>query len=266
MLQTSLKLARNLLTQLGFAGLVFLFCGSSIFANVSEKPIIIPADPLLTPVQLVNGIISEVTVPSTSIAVIAHADFFPSSKITGTKGNGKVKSIRLTHETYFSNSIRLESPASVDDLRNENAPFGFLAKRSIFKIKSDLRQSVLKSIAKTGLFAFFEICLSQSELPSKNLSMRCENSQWKSMTQRSANAWKSSWPLAKMTYLLPKSICSLLTRKASTHVPSQSRLRSMSDTLSIWSNEVVSSQQTSPAIPQPQLEAIAAKIQLNPKS
>lgn len=209
----------------------FIFPMSGLFANESDLPVIIPADELLTPIELRDGLVLEVKVPDNTELTFEKIspqenqltedyisfDESPLERIIFTEvstiAKGSVK------ESGFSSKIQTSG----------------ISKASIVFEKGPEHFSV-KSIASPGLFGFLGICLSRSELPSKNSSMLCENSQLKSMTRRSANDWKFSWqPVRTISQSLwSTNSCRIL--RTSILSPSMSHILSMSDISSTWSN------------------------------
>ncbi len=228
------NLARFLLKPVGFAIVFFCLCGTSLFADENIEPIIIPATELLTPVVLVNGVVSElvVTPPKVQFAKLPKVSE-PLLFVGGVKKEGN----RFGNFLFAMESFCPSGPSSIRSREKTLAPaYDLIPLFSKFGKEPD--RSDLKSIANLGLFAFFEICLSQSELPFRNSSMPCASSLSKSMIRKSANAWKSSWQPVKMTSLWPRSTFSLPILRISILERSLSLSRSMSDILSIWSNEM----------------------------
>jgi hypothetical protein len=200
---------RHFLAQILLSGHLFilaLLCltNVSLSAETASGPIVLPAVELIAPVQLVDGIVSEVVVTPNEKELSASDEF----QINISKGKA--------HAEYDQN---------LTTIFPKNTVLG--------------KHSQLKSIANLAQIAFFEICLSQSELPFKNSSTPCVSFLSKSTIPRYANDWRSLWQQVRMTYPSHKSICSLQTLAPSIPVLFPNHLPSMSDTTSIWSKEAI---------------------------
>lgn len=227
------KLAQKLQSGafLALLTLFFIFPASGLMADVLDLPVIIPNDELLTPIELRDGLVYEVVVtPETEI--VANDSMFLENKSvvllnpspTLDLGEQADSSLKTEGVILFPNGNVLLINAE-RNLRQRNLDF-----------ERGPEHFFVKSIASPGLFGFLGICLSRSELPSKNFSTPCENSLQKSMTRRSANDWKFLWQPVRMTSLWRMSISSSRMQKTSIPRPSQSHTPSMSDTSSTWSN------------------------------
>ncbi|EKJ86029.1 hypothetical protein CLV96_3000 [Leptospira meyeri] len=232
------KLAQKLQsgTFLVLLAVFFIFPISGLMADAMDLPVIIPNDELLTPVELRDGLVYEVVVtPQAEMAtndssllengpmVLSHSSL---SSDYSAKQNVPLKNARVvlaTKEDVLSKDAEGELPHS----------------SSVFEKGSE--HFSVKSIASPGLFGFLGICLSRSELPSKNFSTPCENSLPKSMTRRSANDWKFSWQPVRTTSLWRMSTSSFRMQKTSILRPSQSRIPNTFDTSSTWSNAMAES-------------------------
>lgn len=222
------NLARILLGNFAFALGILCLSPATLFAETEIQPIVLPAVELITPVLLAHGVVSEVVVPETetNIAVSQSSAKIESSDLKRRPGHCLAQPIGSTAtalDSLFANDCRSVSERAVSSLSQKNEP--------------GAKTSDLKSVANLGLLAFFEICLSQSELPSKNLSTPCANSPSKSMIRKSANDSRSLWPLAKTISLWHRSISCLLIPRTSILEASPSRLHNMSDISSIWLSE-----------------------------
>lgn len=236
------NLARNLLKVspllclLGF----LIFPQSGLLANEWDKPVVLLEEPLQPAIELRDGKIAEVRVGSeTEIALET------SESIVGFRSN-------LGNETSGSRITSFPCAISNAQLSAHLEKSNTLGPLSISNFEVGPNHSYVcpeqfgvKSIANPGLFGFLGICLSRSELPSKNSSTPCENFPLKSMTQKSANDWKSSWQRVRTTSLWHMSTNSSRSQKTSIQRPSQSLTPSMSDTSSTWSNAMEESLATS---------------------
>lgn len=219
------KLARILLGNFAFAFATLCLSPATLFAHEKIRPVVLPEIELVTPVQLIDGVVSEVVVPG------------PETKIAASKSSAKMEIShlkRLQGEALVQASCHtattLDSiPGQNCQSLSESANSSLLGKNQICAKGSDL-----KSIANLGLLAFFEICLSQSELPSRNLSMPCANSPSKSMIPKSANDSRSLWRQAKTTFLWHRSISSLQIPRILIPEALLNHLHNMSDISSIW--------------------------------
>lgn len=210
-----------------------------------EEPVVLFEDALLPAIELRDGIISEVIVESKTDVAIADSTSkgLHSCELSNFNPNHKTSSL-------FSVS---RNKTNIDfSFQNEivDSPFVFLVSgeeilcsagysADTYDSNSNRKEGEgfsVKSVANVRLFGFLGICLNRSELPSKNFSMQCENSQPRSMTQRSASDWRYSWQQVKTTSLWLMSTNSSRIRKTSILRPSKSRIRSMSDISSTWSN------------------------------
>jgi hypothetical protein len=245
------KMARFLLSS--FCSLVMLLSvsGFSLQASDLSSPIILPSVELITPVQLVDGIVSEVTSPSYINHKVAIKHLSPSTRINDLAfGAKKVTShssslaktasfsfFKSWQSVGYQNSCSLEVGANTPISDSHLSSWGLLSLvlREKYTMQAEARD--LKSIANLATLAFFEICLCQSELPSKNLSTQCESCLWKSTTRRSANVWRFSWPQARTTFRLPRSTFSSQTQRISILDPLPSHLPSMFDISSTWPKE-----------------------------
>lgn len=209
----------------------FIFPVSNLLANESDLPVIIPNDVLLTPIELRDGLVLEVTVvPDTEIAFESPVGSEEESFLFTDSSDSQELVLSLPLEISKTNCVFEMGCKTIS--RGKSLPAEELL--SIFE--NDPEHFPVKSIASPGLFGFLGICLSRSELPSKNFSMLCENSLPKSMTRRSANDWKFLWRPVKTTYLWPSSTNSYRMLKTSTLKPSTNLTPSMSDISSTWSN------------------------------
>jgi hypothetical protein len=229
-LQIRHKLAHILLGNLFLSAALVFFSLTSLSANEVEEPTVLPAIELVAPVQLVNGIVSEVIVLENK-----NQFAFGDQSLSFVKTGKEKWRVQIQFQNLLGNRLVTESSCAL----SANQDFLPVAKDAFrmahfLKKCNDGEAVALKSVANPGLLAFFEICLSQSELPSRNLSTPCVNSLSKSMIPRSANDWRSSWPQAKTTSLWHKSISSWQIQRVSIQGRSLSRSRSMSDTSSIW--------------------------------
>lgn len=220
-------------TLLALVSIFFIFPVSGLFADEADLPVIIPNDELLTPIELKDGLVFEVVVSeATELAV-------NESSVGETQSGGFLKSSDLSD----SQSSILFVKAGVEKFPSSRSKFFSETDQERdnkidFVFEGALGYSCVKSIANPGLFSFLGICLSRSELPSKNFLTPCENSLLKSMTQRSANDWKFLWRPVRTTSLWPLSTSSSRIQRISILKPSLSHTHSMSDTSSTWSNEM----------------------------
>jgi hypothetical protein len=229
------NLARILLSKISLALAIFFLSGLSLFADESQEPIVLPLPELIAPVQLVDGVVSEVIVPEAPFQFANHT-FSSKSDHFFSQTHGAKNSPLLFTLPSIPGALAICSPRENATMRGLVGQF---ALQDSLKNKADAEPWDLKSVANLGLVAFFEICLSQSELLSRNLSTQCVNSLLKSTIQKSANALRFSWQQAKMTYHWPKSTSSSQILKTSILDPLQSPSHSMSDTSSTWSKEMV---------------------------
>lgn len=210
---------------------LFVFPASGLFANESDLPVIIPNDELLSPIELRDGLVYEVTVDqNTEIAFETSSGNEGESSYSKVSAGMQVLAPQFTSEIFCSQFVM----AKKCETSSQEKPWAPGLRLSIFENES--KQYPVKSIANSGLFGFLGICLSRSELPSKNFSTQCENSLPKSMTRRSANDWKFLWPPVRMTSLWLSSINSFRMLKTSIRKPSMNPTPSMSDISSTWSN------------------------------
>ncbi|EOQ94922.1 hypothetical protein LEP1GSC195_0716 [Leptospira wolbachii serovar Codice str. CDC] len=218
---------------LGLLSVFFIFPAVGLFANEADLPVIIPADELLTPIELRDGLVFEVVVePETELAFGASSSSEIDEAIFTLPSDSKGLNLHSSAMTFISEQVPsgdFENLSQSKISRLYTLPPVFENGRKHFSVKS---------IASLGLFGFLGICLSRSELPSKNFSMLCENSLPKSMTRRSANDWKFLWQPVRTTSLWHSSISSSRTLKTSILRPSMSRIPNMSDISSIWLNEM----------------------------
>lgn len=227
------KLAQKLqkVTLLALLTVFFIFPASGLLAEEADLPVIIPNDELLTPIELRDGLVFEVVVSEESEFAL-HENSSSESQVED--------SFHLSSFSKTKSAATLAIAENVKDFSHDSKPvsqirnFGLCEGASLFE--NALRHSEVKSIASLGLFGFLGICLSRSELPSKNFSMPCENSLLKSMTQRSANDWKFLWQPVRMTSLWLMSTSSSRMLKTSIQRPFRNHTHSMSDTSSTWSN------------------------------
>lgn len=227
------KLAQKLQSGafLALLALFFIFPVSGLMADVLDLPVIIPNDELLTPIELRDGLVYEVVVTPETEAVTNDSLFLENKSAvllnpSFTLGLGEQADFSLKTEGVILFPNR--------NVLLKNAEKNLLQRNSVFERGPE--HFSVKSIASPGLFGFLGICLSRSELPSKNFSTPCENSLPKSMTRRSANDWKFLWQPVRMTSLWRMSTSSSRMQKTSIPKPSQSHTPSMSDTSSTWSN------------------------------
>lgn len=209
----------------------FIFPTVGLFANEADLPVIIPNDELLTPIELRDGLVLEVTVPKETELV--SPETFPSEIQTASTFVPSDVSIPEL-EIFFETSNVERGIVSGTGLSSQIKTLGICKASSVFENPPE--HFSVKSIASSGLFGFLGICLSRSELPSKNSSMLCENSLLKSMTRRSANDWKYLWQPVRTTYLSPLSINSSRILKTSILSPSTNHTHNMSDISSTWPN------------------------------
>lgn len=239
------KLAQKLLRSVPYicALLIFLFSQGNLFANEWDEPIVLLEDPLVPAIELRDGQISEVFVETNS--EVAHRiDDLEIIKPSATVANShsfKSQSLGLVSELVCHPIVHLDQEVGM----------GKSAAVSYWECSTNTKEAEVlsvKSIANLGLVGFLGICLSRSELPSKNSLTPCENYHQKSMTLKFANVWKSSWQQVKTTYLWPTSTNSFRTQRTSIQRQSLSHTHSMSDILSIWSNEMDVYPRTLPAM------------------
>lgn len=221
-------------TLLVLLSVFFIFPISGLFANEADLPVIIPNDELLTPIELRDGLVLEVVV--TEERELAF-DAIPTSEIQTAAAfvSSDASAQELTHLGILPNAetVSLNSNGSFSQMEDK------VILEEAFVFENSPEHFSVKSIASPGLFGFLGICLSRSELPSKNFSMLCESSLPKSMTRRSANDWKFLWQPVRTTSLWPLSTNSSKMLRTSTPRPSRNHTHSMSDISSTWSNATV---------------------------
>lgn len=211
--------------------LFFIFPVSGLMADVLDLPVIIPNDELLTPIELRDGLVYEVVVTPETEVVSNDSSFLESQSVVLLKSSS---TLDLGVQADFSLTTEGVVLFPNRNVLLKNAEENLLHRNSVFERGPE--HFSVKSIASPGLFGFLGICLSRSELPSKNFSTPCENSLPKSMTRRSANDWKFLWQPVRMTSLWRMSTSSSRMQKTSIPRPSQSHTPSMFDTSSTWSN------------------------------
>lgn len=209
----------------------FIFPTMGLLANEPDLPIIIPNDELLTPIELRDGLVLEVTVFEET--ELTSLEILPSEIQTAVAFVSS--DVSAPELAIFCETSNLEKGLLKEsELSSQSKTLGICKAASVFENAPE--HFSVKSIASPGLFGFLGICLSRSELPSKNFSMLCENSPPKSTTRRSANDWKFLWLPARTIYHLPLSISSSKILKTSILKASMSRIHNTSDISSIWSN------------------------------
>ncbi|TGM21641.1 hypothetical protein EHQ73_10045 [Leptospira meyeri] len=215
----------------------FIFPVSGLMAEAMDLPVIIPNDELLTPVELRDGLVYEVVVTPQAEMAANDSSFLENGPVVLSHSS-------LSSDFSMKQNVPLENAWVVlvtkEDGPSKNVEGKLLYDSSVFEKGSE--HFSVKSIASPGLFGFLGICLSRSELPSKNFSTPCENSLQKSMTRRSANDWKFLWQPVRTTSLWRMSTSSFRMQKTSILRPSQSRIPNTFDTSSTWSNAMVESQ------------------------
>lgn len=227
------NLARNLLKVAPlFCLLGFLvFPQSGLFANEWDKPIVLLEEPLLPAIELRNGEISEVFIGSETELAIQSAGIGEGvDPSIGYESSTNSNPLILNTSANSHELSCLENSQELSSVPHLNCNVGPVP------TPTNPEHFGVKSIASPGLFGFLGICLSRSELPSKNFSTPCENFPLKSMTQKSANDWKSSWQRVRTTSLWHMSTNSSRSLKNSILRPSRNLTPSMSDISSIWSN------------------------------
>lgn len=217
----------------------FVFSQGSLLASDWEEPIVLLNDPLVPAIELREGVISEVQVGSDREFVFSKSEsmdgiFLQSQNIE----TNKIFSHTIENSPYLSFAM---VPLSDGKGRVviQYVGFGFVS-----GVCFEPENLGVKSIANSGLLGFLGICLSRSELPSKNFSMPCENFPLKSMTQKSANDWKSSWQRVRTTSLWHLSTNSSKSQKTSIRRLSMNPTHNTSDISFTWSNGMDGSQQT----------------------
>lgn len=249
-------LARNLLSVCFLAAVVFspVLPHQSIFSESVFSPLVLEIEPLLPPVILVEGVVSEVVVSeedqiadsslvleevTRSSLTFQKGKFFPllgvaadqTSSVTPAfyLGDSSAKENGLSFYSVRKNCAEVSQMACPNPTNSSGADFYPHSKSSLF---------VLKSVAFQGLFGFLGICPNRRDLPSKDSSMPCESYPWKSMTMRSANDWKSLWQPVRTIFPLPSSISYSLIQRTSIPNLSTNLIPNTSDISSTWSNEM----------------------------
>lgn len=212
--------------------LVFLiFPQTNLLANEWDRPVVLMEDPLVPAIELREGVVSEVRYESESELAWEKVNLTEENHSTIEKNSSD-----LEMQFVFSETSKPESSISPATSLVEQDSRRSQVRIDGFGSKQEPQHLGVKSIANSGLFGFLGICLSRSELPSKNFSTPCENFPLKSMTQKSANDWKSSWQRVRMTSLWLSSTNSSRSQETSIQKPFTSPTRSMSDISSTWSN------------------------------
>lgn len=218
-------------TLLVLLSVFFIFPATGLFADEADLPVIIPNDKLLTPIELRDGLVFEVVVVDERKLTLNDVEPSKVPQVGEFVFSGeptpKPANISMVSNPGMVFLISNNSFSEKDDRRDLKDGFVFESGQEHFSVKS---------IASPGLFCFLGICLSRSELPSKNFSMLCENSLPKSMTRRSANDWKFLWQPVRTTSLWLLSTSSSKMLRTLTPRPSRNLTHSMSDISSIWSN------------------------------
>nr|WP_210413600.1 hypothetical protein [Leptospira ilyithenensis] len=277
-------MAQFLLTKLAFASfLAIVFVPSfSLFAFDSSSPIMIPADELLTPVQLVDGVVSFVTVSDAEESLSLSSSSLPCEELQTLyeeivltdrsliKKNSDpdlaiISANRLSPGKMLMEGKGLhllrtfEDPTDYNRIKNANPLIVF----SGLSLQNEgvPEQFSLNSIANLSPVAFLGICLNQSELPSKNLPMQCGSFLSKSMIQKFVKDSISLWQRAKTTSLWPRSINCLPIRNPLIQEQYLSHTHSTSDISFIWLREMAGS----PVSPGSVLETGKKKVTLASK-
>lgn len=233
----------------------------SLFAFDSSLPTIIPVDELLTPIQLVDGVVSYVTVPDTEESLSLSSSSLPcedlqtfqeeTKKVISIDANlfrensslspGTISAARRSSATILKGGkevFRLETSGDSMESRKAEISKGLIIFSGLsLQNERTLGQFSLNSIANLSPVAFLGICLNPSELPSKNLPMRCGSFLSKSMIQKFAKDSISLWQPARTTFPWPRSINCLPTRSPSIQEQFLSHIHSMSDILFTWLKE-----------------------------
>lgn len=238
-LEKTKKMAQKLQSRASLALLVvfFVFPVSGLFADVADLPVIIPSDELLTPIELRDGLVYQVVVEAKTEMATSESLHLENAPVVFSTSSLFINSDSQIEFPFSSGGVEFAAGVlNISQLKKSNFTFGVLV------FDNGPEHFSVKSIASPGLFGFLGICLSRSELPSKNFSTPCENFQPKSMTRRFANDWKFLWQPVKTTSLWHMSTSSSKTQKTSIQRPSLSHTLSMSDISSIWSNAMAGSQ------------------------